>query len=273
MKQFKKYIGLLSVCLLLSANLWTQNAPNRTVTTIVADALAQLPAETPKQYNVTLKTLVSTGEEGLTNLIQMMKVPGSKGNDAVEYAISGWTNYISKDAAKREIAANTYAKALNGSLNQEIEAFIITQLEMIGSDNQVNVLSKYIANARLSSPATEALAAINSAKANEALLSALTNDASDKVKINLVNALAKTGYEKAEPAFLTLLQNNPSEQLNGVILTALSRVGTKASMIQLKNAAENANYTYQKSSATASYLGLLKLLLWAVRILTVSSSP
>ena len=49
-----------------------QDARNRTTSTIIADALAQLPAATQQEYNHIMAELASTGKEGLAQIAGML---------------------------------------------------------------------------------------------------------------------------------------------------------------------------------------------------------
>ena len=66
-----------------------QDARGRVTSTIVADALAQLPAETPDNYNQIMGELAATGSEGIQMLGSMLK-PAAEGvkNSTIEYALS-----------------------------------------------------------------------------------------------------------------------------------------------------------------------------------------
>ena len=74
MKQLKLIICCLS--LFLVSGLQAQMPQGRTDATIIADALAQLPADNPQHYNQIISDLVSTGEKGLMDLIGRMNPPG-----------------------------------------------------------------------------------------------------------------------------------------------------------------------------------------------------
>jgi len=256
-----KSIKLIIICLLIAGGLQAQLPQGRTSATIIADALAQLPADNQTQYNRTMTDLVSTGEQGLLDLIGRMNPPGNRSNEALDYAISGWTNFVANDDAKRTLAANAFGKALNQPLDNEVKAFVIRQLGQIGTDNKVETLSAFLKDSRLSAPAVQALASIGSEKANQAIVAALSGNAPDAVKFNLVNALTQTGYSQAEPSLLSALTQNPSAELSYALLTALGNLGSRNALIPLKNAAQKINFSYQlNNSATASYLSLLKRL-------------
>ncbi|MEA4905054.1 MAG: family 16 glycoside hydrolase [Petrimonas sp.] len=257
-----KHIKLIIICLLIAGGLQAQMPQGRTNATIIADALAQLPAGDQTKYSRTMTDLVSTGEQGLLDLIGRMNPPGNKSNEALNYAISGWTNFVASDNTKRAIAANAFGKALNQSLDNEVKAFVIRQLGQIGSDNNVEALSAFLNDAHLSAPAAQALVSIGTEKAKQAIASALPGSTSDAVKLNLVNALGQAGYSRAEPALLSTLAQNPSAELNDALLTALGNLGSSNALVPLKNAAQKINYSYQSdNSATASYLSLLKRLI------------
>lgn len=254
-----KYI-ILSLCLLFAVGAEAQQAKGRTKATIVADALAQLPAETPQKYNIVIADLVSTGEEGLLDLIGRINPPGKESNEAFDFAISGWSHFVSKDNALRTVAANTFEKALSQQLDKEVKAFIIRQLRTVGSDDNVDVLSGYLKDEYLSGTAAIALASIGTEKAGDALLGAIAGSNSEQVNLHLVNALGQIGFSKAEPALLNLLSSNPSDKMEGVLFSALANLGSKESIKPLKNAAEKIDYAYHKSNAVGSYINLLERL-------------
>ena len=251
-----KYI-ILSLCLLFAVGAEAQLAKGRTNSTIIADALAQLPADNQQQYNIVIADLVSTGEEGLLDLIGRMNPPGDVSNEAYEFAISGWSHFVSKDDAKRTVAANAYEKALNKTLDKEIKAFIIRQLRTVGSDDNVEILSGYLSDDYLSGAASAALTSVGTEKAGAALLSALTASNSEQINLHLVNALGQIKFNTAEPVLLNLLSSNPSSKMEGVLLSAISKIGGKESIRPLRNAAEKADLAYGKNSAVDSYIELL----------------
>lgn len=254
-----KHIQLLILCLglLITSGIQAQLPEGRTKATVIADALAQLPADTPHKYNQVIADLVSTGEEGLLDLIGRMNPPGNQSNESLDYAISGWTHFVANDDTDRSIAAGAFEKALNQPLDKEVKAFLIRQLRTIATDDNVDVLSTFLRDEYLSDPAAQALVSIGTEKAGNALLAALTASNDEKIRLNLANAIGQSGYQKAEPALLGLLNQNPSEAMRKVLLNALGNMGSTESLKVLRNAAENAGYAYRKDNATASYISLL----------------
>lgn len=258
MKHIK--IILIGICFSLVAGLYAQMPKGRTNATIVADALAQLPADTQGKFNQTIADLVSTGEEGLTDLINRLHAPGKGSNETVEYAISGWTHYVAKDDAQRTATAAAFRKALSNPLDKDTKAYIIRQLRTIGGDEDVETLSGFLNDEYLSDPAAQALVSIGTTKANAALHSSLNSSASELIKLNIINALGQTGYSPAEPVILKMLNESVSEKMQQVAVTALGNLGTKESIRTLRNLAENNDYAYQKNNAAESYINLLSKL-------------
>lgn len=258
MKHIK--IILIGICFSLVAGLYAQMPKGRTNATIVADALAQLPADTQGKFNQTIADLISTGEEGLTDLINRLHAPGKGSNETVEYAISGWTHYVAKDDAQRTATAAAFRKALSNPLDKDTKAYIIRQLRTIGGDEDVETLSGFLNDEYLSDPAAQALVSIGTTKANAALHSSLNSSASELIKLNIINALGQTGYSPAEPVILKMLNESVSEKMQQVAVTALGNLGTKESIRTLRNLAEKNDYAYQKNNAAESYINLLSKL-------------
>ncbi len=254
-----KHIKLIILCLslLIASGIQAQLPAGRTTSTIIADALAQLPADTPQKYNQTIADLVSTGEAGLLDLIGRMNPPGKQSNETLDFAISGWTHFAAKDNAARKVAAGAFQKALGKPLDKDVKAFVIRQLRTIGTDDNVDGLSAFLTDDYLSAPTAQALASIGTEKAGNALLAALKETNSDGIRLNLINAIGQTGLTQAEPTLLGLLNGNPSEAIQKVLLNTLGNIGTQESLKALSSAAEKTGYAYQKDNATASYIALL----------------
>ena len=85
--------ALLAAFMLPGFNMGAQDSRNRVVSTIVADALAQLPASRQNNYNTLMGELAGTGTDGVLQLASML-VPADKGqNNLVEYALDGVVSY------------------------------------------------------------------------------------------------------------------------------------------------------------------------------------
>ena len=63
------FVLVIALALMPFASINAQDARNRVATTIVADAMAQLPAKDQKIYNQTMDELAKTGAEGTSKLV------------------------------------------------------------------------------------------------------------------------------------------------------------------------------------------------------------
>lgn len=235
-----------------------QFSTNRTTQTVVADALAQLPAENAKLYNQTMKSLIDTGEDGLLTLIHMMDASGQKSNEAPEYAISAWTNYIANHPAKSKEAAKIFGKALELPLDKTIKQFLIRQLELIGNDDNVPVLSKFLTDDYLISSAAQALVNIKTQASADALLTTLKAAKTDIAKEVLTYSVGQTSNSDAEDAVLEVLASSNSKDVVNACYAALGQIGSVKSLTVLKSAAASTNYTVSVNKATNAYVNLLQ---------------
>lgn len=120
--------------LVCALTLMAQSPANRTVTTIVADVLAQMPAKNQTEFDKQMNDLSTTGVEGVQMLVGRLNPPGQGSNAIVEYALSGLTAFVSAPGKEQERQAvkEGYLKALANTNVQEVKAFINQQLYFLG---------------------------------------------------------------------------------------------------------------------------------------------
>ncbi|MDR2144872.1 MAG: DUF1080 domain-containing protein, partial [Tannerella sp.] len=254
----KIFISLFSI--LLTISVMAQLPGNRSVQTVIADALAQLPSNNQLKYNGLMKDLAGTGEEGILSLASRLKAPEQGNNAAVEYALSGISHYVSNadDENLRATISNAYVNALKAAEVKESRQFIISQLQIVGKDEAVDALAPLLGNPDLSDNAARALASIGTEKAGNVLkIALLRRMGTVETQRNVVNAIGEAQVPGAEELLLGLLQTD-NEGLKKDVLFALSRVGGIASEQALKAEAEKVGWQYDKTGATDAYLALLE---------------
>ena len=125
-----------------------QDARQRTAETIVADALAQLPAQTPKAFDSLMQELAATGADGIRMMAAML-VPAAEGKNApVEYAINGVVSYVTaagREELAREIRAGL-TDAVAASTDKSNQAFLLSQLQLCATAAEAPVFVKYAAD-------------------------------------------------------------------------------------------------------------------------------
>jgi HEAT repeat protein len=240
---------------------------NRTLTTRVADVLAQFPANDAAQLNNNMAEMAALGEAGILEMTRMLGPAGQGDNSRLQYALGGFSYYVASGNKEdlRAQAAQAYIKALSQVQDPENKAFLFTQLQMVGKDEAVAALAPYLAQDRFCDPAARALIKISSPAAQQALLAALSNG-QGRCQLSLVEALGDARYAAAAAA-LTPLATSGDPQVKKLALLALANIGQPASEAVLAAEAEKAGYTYDKADATAAYL------LWAERMLAAGNTP
>ena len=261
MKRIYALITLLSLSLSLPSAAQAQE--KRTVQTIVADVLAQMPADKQADYTKQIESLASTGEEGVTALVKMIQPPGGGDNAKVDYALGGLSHYVmgTGDETLRRATAKAYAKALGVTEETEARIFIVKQLQLLGKDESVDALAPYLNDESLSDPAARALATIGTEKAGQALKSALLRrTGTPKTQRDLVLALGEARIAGTEEVLKGLMTGGADEGLLKALFYALGRCGSQASLNELARAAGKSNYTSDKTGANEAYIALLKRL-------------
>ena len=161
MKTIRQTLILLTFALFFAANVTAAplDERQRTVETVVADALAQLPAATAGDYDKIMGELAATGAEGVGILADML-VPASQGeNAAVEYALNGVASFVT--AAGREQLRPAVCEGLLAALarckDDANRAFLVSQLQLCATADNAAALAAYIDDPYLGDPVLRAL--------------------------------------------------------------------------------------------------------------------
>jgi len=252
-------LGLLGIVMLSNA-LFKQTAfaqdkkDERTTTTRIADLLAQLPARNAAQLERNMKEVADLGEDGYITLISGLST-SEKGNNAlIEYAVGGFTAYVTKNGqqALRNMAVSAYCKSLSKLSDQQNKAFVISQFDLVGNDAAVPCLTSYLTDDQLADEASRALVKIGSASATTALVNGL-GKAKGKAKIAIVEALGHTNAKAAAVA-IAPMATGADKALTKVSLYTLANIGDASSKEILLKAAEQAGYKYDQTNAVAALL-------------------
>lgn len=258
----KIYIILLAVIFLQSAAIAQTSTDQRTLTTKIADLLAQLPAKDAKQLKSNMLEISQLGEEGYVTLINGLTAPGKGNNSLLEYTIGGYSAYVMQTGkeTERSSTVKVYCKALSTAADKNVKQFLISQLELIGKDDAVACLQTYLTDAQLADPAVRALVKINSPTAKAALLNALSKT-NGPAQLSVIEGLGISRTKEAVPA-LNLLANNADQKVAKVTLLALATIADAASAPVMTAAAEKSNYLFENTNATAAIIlyaqGLLR---------------
>lgn len=231
----------LTVSGLVSMPAGARDTRQRTVLTVVQDALAQLPAQTAADLDREMTDIAVSAPESVEILAGML-VPASGGQNAlVEYALSGIVDFAGRKGNE------AYAAPVKAGLAAGLEkcgdtankAFLMSQFRLLAAAEDIPVFLEYAGDPALGSVAVNALISIEGSE--KAIMSLIeTGGASGPL---LAYAAAEKGLSDAEPYLLEWIreldgnQNEDSDPSSGAdtpdmraYLHALSRCGGEASL-------------------------------------------
>jgi HEAT repeat protein len=244
---------LMSVGLLCQTTIAQDKKDERTVTTKIADLLAQLPARDGAQLQRNMKEVADLEEAGYVTLISGLVAPGKGNNSLIEYAVGGFTAAATKNEGWKKLAESAYCKALGVLSDKQNKAFVISQFDLVGSDAAVSCLSAYLTDEQLADEASRALAKIGTPSAVNAMVGGLAK-ANGKAKLAVVEALGHTNSKAAAEAIGGLLGSGADKNLQKAGLYALAHIGDDSSEPILLKAAEQTGYKYDQTNAVAALL-------------------
>ena len=218
-----------------------------------SQVVARMPAPTSAEAEKLSADLVRLGPAQLQALCRTLE-PWSGSDVKLQYALAGLTVYASRPGAEadRKLVAGAFVKALKSASSDEVKAFLIRQLERAGKDEAVAPLAAFLADDRLCAPATQALIAINTPKAQAALIRALSSAKTPARRVTLLQAV---GVLRSPKAARPLLKAASSEDA-AVRLEAwygLANLGLPGAEPVLARAAREAG-SAERAKAVSFYL-------------------
>jgi len=215
--------------------------------------LAKEPAQKAADLNANAEATAALGQSGVTALLLKLQPNGSADNTKIYDAINGFSYYITQNSkeAWRALAVKAYTNALSKITDKYNQAFILSQLQIIGKDDAVPALKQYLGDERLVDPAARALVKVNTPLSKSTLLQALKGS-TGQARLSLVEALGDSEYSLAAGAIAGLIGQD--KKLDRVALYALAHIASLKSAGALAQAAQKAGYTLDESNATSAYV-------------------
>ena len=257
-KMKRLFIILTFLALMPFSAINAQDARNRTTATIVADALAQLPAEESAIYNQVMAELAAAAPEGIEMIASMLK-PAAEGvnNSPMEYALYGTASYVTKQgAAMREGVRTGLKNALDKATHNPTRECILTALQICATADDAEYLGKLLKDDYLAKYAARALAAVKGTEAH--VLKLMQEQSSNNISKVLLAQIAsyKPHFHDAEPILIAWL-DGATEAEATQIYTALGTWGGDAAAKTLEAAAKGVNYEFEVTNAYGAYMNLL----------------
>jgi HEAT repeat protein len=240
------------IIILLSGLVGTARAQSDKIATI----LDKEPANSAAELDANATAVDQLGEQGIVNMLLMLQPNGTADNTKIYDAISGFSFYTTQTGKEdwRSMAVQAYCKALAKIADPYNGAFIISQLQIVGKDDAVPTLKKYLNDKRLCDPAARALVKVGTPAASAALRASLPAS-QDSCRLSIVEALGDSKDDMAAESIGILIGKD--KKLDKVALYALAQIANPNSYEKMAAAARSTSYTYDETDATAAFLAYL----------------
>lgn len=250
-KIFNSLVIALSIMLVATS---LQAQENRTITTKIADLMAQMPSSNLQLRDKLAEDVIALGSEGFQQMAEKMTPSGKGDNSALVFAINGLTRYASQPGkeAARSFAESAFINALGKASDVEVKAFFIRQLKLIGKDKTVRAVAGYLNQTELCEPAAFALTSIGTEDARNSLLNALPR-AEGSCLTTIIRSLGVLQVTEANAAIIKNI-NSGNQNLKRVSLAALASIASADSYEPLLSAAKAVGFVYEPSNATSAFL-------------------
>ena len=150
----------------LISSVQAQDSRNRVASTIVADGLAQLPAQNLDVLNQVMSEIAGTGAEGIGMLVQYLNDSEEGKGAAFEYAIDGLTSYVNakgRESLRAPIREGLKKGVATAKTNAR-KAFYVQQLAKIASEADVPFFETLASDSYLKEYALAALSPFGKGK-------------------------------------------------------------------------------------------------------------
>ena len=128
-----------------------QDARQRTVLTVVQDALAQLPAQDVGSLDREMADIAANAPESVEILAGMLQPAAQGQNSVVEYALNGVVNYVGRPENGGS-AASVKAGLVSGlekCTDPANRVFLLSRLSLIATSGDIPVFVKYVSDENL----------------------------------------------------------------------------------------------------------------------------
>ena len=253
MKTHRKTIFIMMIASWFIVSSVIASEDVRTLKTKVVDTLAKFPAQNAAERDEFASELIRLGPKGIQEICRMLVPPGTGDDTRVRFALNALSVYTHRARAEneREMYAKTLIKALDTATGNEVKAFLIRQLQLVGKKESVKPLSRFLVNKRLCEPATQALLAIRTSDAEKVLLKSLRSSAGAN-RITIIKALGELRSQAAAKKIIKYADSK-DKNLRQITLYALANIGDPASGKVLDKVRVAAT-PYERAKAPSLYL-------------------
>jgi hypothetical protein len=227
--------------------------------TKVADLLALLPATDNQQADRLFHELLNLSDEGLTMVTAQVRPNGNADGVTARYAVSLLTHYATKKEEKARIEQH-YLNALSKAKENEVKAYFINNIKLIGSNACVKPLTEYLkGDKELADQVIGAFVTINTNESKEAMMSSLSasNPATQE---RLIKAMGELHYQSAVGAISKFVSGDNAQLKKQSLwsLALLADAGSADVLLQHAKATGFKNDPSEATQALVEYLNQVK---------------
>ena len=251
----KKIVSIFTVVwMVLAFALSSSGQINRTVNTRVADALAQVPTKDDAKLNSLMSDLAELKEEGFALFVARVVPPGTGDDIAARFIIASLSKYVSQFGKSEDklMVERGLMKALQGASDKDVQAFYLTQLYFVATDQSVELLGQYLWDEKLCNAAVKVLLGVGSPVAGDVLAKKLEGS-QGLAALAIAKAVGQMKMAASNPILIKKL-NGADARLQRVIYVSLAQIASKESFNLLTEKAANAKYLYEPTSIVSSLL-------------------
>ena len=219
----------------------------------VSAILERFPADTPAKKDALCAEILKLGPEAIADVCARVLPPG-KGDDArARFAVNGLAVCVMRPGAdaERALFARVLLESLGTTKDAAVAAFFISQVRLVGKQESIRPLEKYLVNETLAGPAAGALLSIGGSQSTQAILKAL-DKAPKSARLTLVQSLGEARCREAVGKILPLA-DAAEEPLRQAALFALANIGDPAAGPVLSKTRVAASYR-ERAGAPSLYL-------------------
>jgi len=219
----------------------------------VTGLVARFPARDASERDTLCAEILRLGPAAVEDICRRVLPPGGGDDSAVRFAVNGLAVYAGRSGAEsdRRLCVRGLLKSLDRPADEEVKAFLISQVELTGGREAVRPLAGYLTNERLCGPAARALTAIGGPDAASALLESL-RPAPAAARVPIVKALGELKSRQAVKEILPYA-DCPDQALRRAALFALANIGDPAAGPVLSRSRIAAS-TDERAEALSLYL-------------------
>ena len=235
-----------------------EDGRQRGMATVVADGLAQLPAENAEVYNSVMAELAATGSEGVQMIADMLQVvTEGVNNSPMEYALSGVATYVTK--ADDELRAGV-REGLKAAFAKEeapvLKAYLMQTLEICATKEDVEFFAEQLNDEYLKEYAVHALATIDTSGA--LIWEVFQRAYGINIDKSVLSHIASYQHIPGAEGFLILwLKEVQDDNERAQIYHALASCGGANAEKVLAAAAKSVGYNFENTDAYGAYVTLL----------------